>query len=74
MTNPGEHIVTAAAALFEQELRRELRTKLMALAEADVEHTIDEVVKRLNTVTRTYEDHMRMQWPVTFHHKEVKRG
>jgi uncharacterized OsmC-like protein len=72
MRNPGEYIVTSAAAAFEQELRHELRTKLMALAQAEVEYTIDEVVKRMNTTTRCHENTLGFRFDVEFAHRSIK--
>lgn len=68
----GEYIVAAAAQAFQVDMVRELRAKLMELAQAEVEHTIHEVVRKLNTRTTAVQDHFRMEYPITFQ-CEVKR-
>ena len=70
--NQGEYIVAAAAQVFTEDVVRELRAKLMEVAQAEVEHTIHEVERGLNTRTRAVEDHFRMEYPITFH-CEIKR-
>ena len=73
MRSAGEQIVTAALDIFEQELRHELREKLMVQARLEVEHTIDEVIKAMNLRVRGgVEDDMRMTYPVEFTHRSIK--
>lgn len=73
MRSAGEHIVTAALNVFEEELRHELREKLMVQARLEVEHTIDEVIKAMNLrVHGGVEDDMRMTYPVEFTHRSIK--
>lgn len=68
----GEYIVAAAAQAFQEDVVRDLRTKLMELAQAEVEHTIHEVVRKLNTRTTVVQDQFRMEYPITFQ-CEIKR-
>ncbi|ARB30317.1 hypothetical protein B5P22_24520 [Pseudomonas tolaasii] len=70
--NSGEYIVNAAAQAFTEDVVRELRAKLMEVAQAEIEHTIHEVVRKLNTRTTAREDHFRMEYPITFY-CEIKR-
>lgn len=72
MRKHGEYIVNAAAQAFTEDVVRELRAKLMEVAQAEVEHTIHEVVRGLNTRTAAVEDNFRMEYPITFY-CEIKR-
>lgn len=72
MRSAGEQIVTAALYIFEQELRHELREKLMVQAQIEVEQVIDEIVKTLNVSARGFEDNRRMLYPVEFTHRSIK--
>lgn len=72
LTTQGEYIVEAAAQAFREDMVQELRAKLMEVAQAEVEHIIHEVVRGLNTRTTLAQDHLRMDYPITFY-CEVKR-
>lgn len=65
----GETIVSQASDVFERELRAELRAKFLAIAQADIEHTIEEIVRRMNIHTHTFRHDRHMEWPVTFSYK-----
>lgn len=68
----GEYIVEAASQAFQEDMVRELRAKLLEVAQAEIEHTIHEVVRKLNTRTQAVQDNFRMEYPITFY-CEVKR-
>lgn len=68
----GEYIVEAASQAFQEDMVRELRAKLLEVAQAEIEHTIHEVVRKLNTRTTAMRDDYRRELPITFY-CEVKR-
>lgn len=72
MTNFGEQVVSVASHQFETELRAELRAKFMAIAQADIEHTIDEIVRGMNLATHGIRDELRMEYPVTFTYRSMQ--
>lgn len=71
MKNLGAHIVETASAVFQHELRRELRAKMLALATEEIEHTIDEIIKGMNLRTTLREDQMHMRHEIEYTYRSV---